>query len=230
MHFIVSNSDKSVPTSQKRKVLKIIIIFVNRTAYICCIDIVESSDTTHPSRSGQRDETNDDAFVALLTSHQGAIHAFLNSLLPGDPCVEDVLQRSNLVLWKKRDNFEPGTNFKAWAFSIARWETRAWLTTQKRQDWLVFNDELTDSIAEQLQELPDTEDSMMIRSLRLCLAKLNDKQRSLVLNYYQHDKSIGECATLVKRSEGSLRVSLFRIRTGLRRCIESQMAMKEVKS
>lgn len=82
------------------------------------------------------------AYVALLTRHQASIHAFIHSLLPGDPEVEDVLQRTNIVLWNKREQFEENTNFKAWAFSIARWETRAWLTEKKRKDWLVFNDEL----------------------------------------------------------------------------------------
>lgn len=187
--------------------------------------------TSNPPHLDRGDEDADDAYVALLTLHQGAIHAFLNSLLPGDPGVEDVLQRANVVLWKKRANFEHGSNFKAWAFSIARWEARAWLTEQKRQDWLVFDDELTDEIAQQFEEFPlETNDSGIVQSLRKCLARLNDKQRFLVLNYYQHEKSIAECASIAKRSEGSLRVALFRIRASLRRCIESQTSTEEMQS
>lgn len=191
-----------------------------------------STQTTHnttPPVDG--DDSGDDAYVALLTMHQEAIHAFLNSLLPGDSGVEDVLQQTNVVLWKKRDNFESGSNFKAWAFSIARWETRAWLTSRKRQDWLVFDDELTDQLIDQFQELPDEAgDSGIIRALRLCMAKLNDKQRLLVFSYYQHEKSITECADIVKKSENALRVSLFRIRSSLRNCIESRVSTREIEA
>lgn len=166
-------------------------------------------------------------YVALLTSHQGAIHAFINSLLPGDPGVEDVLQRANLVLWSKRQGFQIGTNFKAWAFSIARWETKAWLTEQRRQNWLVFDDSVIDSLFNEFVAISGEEEREIVRSLRHCLAKLSEKQRNLVLNYYQQGQSMRECAAKTKRSEGSLRVTLFRIRGVLRRCIQTHTLAKE---
>ncbi|NWK55069.1 sigma-70 family RNA polymerase sigma factor [Verrucomicrobiaceae bacterium N1E253] len=191
------------------------------------MEISEKQTSSTPPAQNQAQDGDD--FVVLLTAHQGAVHAFLHSLLPGDPGVEDVLQRTNLTLWKKRQDFEIGTNFKAWAFAIARWEARAWLTSQKRQNWLVFDDELTDHIIEQSEQLPDVEtngDGSVIRALRLCLAGMNDKQRSLVMHYYQQEKSIKECSSITGRSSGSLRVTLFRIRTSLRHCIETKLAAK----
>lgn len=188
------------------------------------------SQDAHENETDETDETNV-AYVALLTRHQADIHAFINSLLPGDPEVEDVLQRANIVLWNKREKFEENTNFKAWAFSIARWETRAWLTEKKRKDWLVFNDELTDRLAEQFQASASTnKDSNILHSLRHCLTKLSNSERFMIFNYYQADKSIAECAAIVKKTEGALRVSLFRIRAGLRRCIESHSTGKEATS
>jgi len=35
------------------------------------------------------------------------MHAFLISLLPGVPDVDDILLRTNLVLWGKRAQFPP---------------------------------------------------------------------------------------------------------------------------
>lgn len=198
--------------------------------YSYAVDNSDNQTNNAPAPQDREDGTqNGDAFVVLLTSHQGAVHAFIHSLLPGDPGVEDILQRTNLTLRKKRNDFEIGTNFKAWAFSIARWETRAWLTHQKRQNWLIFDDELTDKIIEQSQQLtnvPPTEDGAIIKALRLCLAAMNDKQRSLIIHYYQHEKSIKECSSITGRSSGSLRVTLFRIRASLRHCIESKIVVK----
>ena len=50
----------------------------------------------------QPSATDEPAFVSDLTAHQGVLHAFLVSLLPGNPDVDDILQRTNLVLWEKR--------------------------------------------------------------------------------------------------------------------------------
>lgn len=57
-------------------------------------------------------------FVHHLTENQGKIRAYIVTLMPGSPDVGDVLQETNLVLWKSRNRFQPGTNFLAWAFSI----------------------------------------------------------------------------------------------------------------
>ena len=35
---------------------------------------------------------------------------------------EDVLQEANLVLWRKFDQYQEGTNFFAWACQIIRYE------------------------------------------------------------------------------------------------------------
>ncbi|MGB0144535.1 MAG: sigma factor [Akkermansiaceae bacterium] len=95
----------------------------------------------------QPQETEEETlFVAHLTSHQGAILGYLNSLLPGSPDVADIAQRTSIVLWTKRHEFQEGTNFKAWAFSVANWEARAWMTKTKRKSWLIFDEELVEKI------------------------------------------------------------------------------------
>ncbi|MFM1560763.1 MAG: hypothetical protein ACKJSK_15730 [Roseibacillus sp.] len=42
------------------------------------------------------------AYVKLMTEHQGNLRAFIVSLMPGSPDVGDVLQESNAALWEKR--------------------------------------------------------------------------------------------------------------------------------
>lgn len=93
------------------------------------------------------DPTAQEEFVRLLTSEQSAIHSFITSLMPGNPSVDDVLQRTNLVLWRKCDGFTLGTNFRAWAFRCASWQVRAFFKDQKSRNWLVFDEELTDLLA-----------------------------------------------------------------------------------
>jgi len=176
--------------------------------------------------------TPEDEFVSLLTGIQGNLHAFLTSLLPGERCIDDVLQQTNLVLWQKRAVFQSGTNFRAWAFSVARWETKAWLTRQKRADWLCFSNDVVDLIAGRYEQAASEgrTDMAGLDSLRQCLGKLKEKDRLLVVSYYQHDKSLGECARIFNRGADSLKVTLFRIRQMLRRCIDAQQSLERARS
>lgn len=174
-----------------------------------------------PSNSDPDDtpSKDDEIFVGMITRHQKAILAYLVTLVPRIADAEDILQRCNLVLWRKRQQFEPGTNFKAWAFAIARWEALAFLKESKRQQWLVFNDELASLVAERMATLPDSRIDSMPDSLRRCLGKLSESHRQLLLERYSKGRSLKECAERFDRSESGLKVTLHRLRVSLRRCI-----------
>lgn len=72
----------------------------------------------------ENDQDSED-FVDLLTSHQGIIRAYIISLLPGSPGVDDVIQNTNRTLWINRSNYKLGTNFKAWALTMSRFQVMA---------------------------------------------------------------------------------------------------------
>ena len=81
-----------------------------------------------------------------LTAIQPRLHGFIISLIPGDPGADDVFQETNRVLWEKIEKFEPGTNFAAWAYTIARFQVMAHQKKRKRQSWLCFDDALVELI------------------------------------------------------------------------------------
>ena len=182
------------------------------------------------SESPQPTPASDPEFVTELTGHQEMLHAFLISLLPGCPEVDDVLQRANLVLWEKRAQFQAGSSFKAWALAIAYWEARAWMTERKRGDWLVVDDLLAQQIIRRIEAEPRSSPNAAVHALRACLAKLRDADRLLVITHHQHGNSLAECGRIFDRSPGSRSVSLVRIRAALRRCIKSLLALEEARS
>jgi RNA polymerase sigma-70 factor (ECF subfamily) len=174
--------------------------------------------------------SSEPVFVSELTEHQSILHAFLVSLLPGVAEVDDVLQRTNLVLWEKRSQFEPGTSFKSWALAVAYWEARAWMTERKRGDWLVVDDALALKLIRHIEVQPERPANSAVSALRSCLGKLRDNDRLLVLSHHQHEKSLAECSRIFDRTPASLSVSLVRIRAALRRCIKSELTLKEATS
>ncbi len=98
---------------------------------------------------GKKENPEDlQAYVALLVEHQDRLRAYIYTLLPGSQDVGDVLQNTNAVLWQKREKFEHGTNFLAWAFNIARYQVKHQHGRNKRDGKLVFSDQLLEHIAD----------------------------------------------------------------------------------
>jgi len=164
-------------------------------------------------------EDRDDAFVSLLTGHQSALRLYVASLLPGESSAADVAQQANTTIWRKRADFEMGTNFKAWAFSIARFEVLNFRKQAARDARLVFSDELDELIATEFEEVMDDFDDRQ-EALRLCLDKLKPQDRDLVRHRYRDGAPLAEYAAKSGRSPGGLKVTLHRLRKTLRQCVD----------
>ena len=164
--------------------------------------------------------------VALLTQYQSSLRLYVHSLMPGDSQVDDVAQETNTVIWEKRGDFELGTNFKAWAFSIARFQVRKCRYRQAKDARLVFCEALEDKITEELpgylEGLSDHQ-----QALQECLEILKPAQRELIYHRYFEKSSLEKYANQVGRSVGVLKVTLHRIRNRLQDCVEKRMAMKK---
>ena len=59
-------------------------------------------------------------FLELYSHNYPRLQFYLTSLMPMADDAADVLQETSLVLWKRFDTYETGTNFFAWACKIAR--------------------------------------------------------------------------------------------------------------
>ncbi len=58
-------------------------------------------------------------FVKLLTAHQRDLYTYINTLLAGDFATADVLQDTNLDLWRRLEEFDFNRPFLPWAYGFA---------------------------------------------------------------------------------------------------------------
>lgn len=166
--------------------------------------------------------------VAQMTEVQLALRLYVQSLLPGDPSSQDVVQQANATAWIKRADFVPGSNFKAWIFAIARFEVLNHRKQQARNSRLVFGEELEELLAEDLCQRED-DTARRHEALGSCLQKLRTKDRELLLHRYTRDAgSLQDYAAATGRSVGGLKVTLHRLRNALLGCIEKQLGTREV--
>lgn len=161
-------------------------------------------------------------FVTELTKAQGRIRAFIVSLMPGSPDVGDVLQETNLTLWKSHTRFRPGSNFLAWAFTIARLEVFHQRDRDKRLKRIQLSGELLDLLSEEVPKSIDHEP--YLNALEDCKAKLSENQRDLIESRYQPGHTLEAHARSIGKNPSALRVALMRIRIALRECIEKSLA------
>ena len=167
-----------------------------------------------------------ESFVSLLTEHQLVLRAYIRSMMPGHDEAQDVLQETNMVLWRKKAEFRSGTNFRSWACKVARYQVMAWRQKRKRQNWLIFDDDIIERIGEELDTTPGDLERQR-RALEKCKAKLPDRDRELLRHCYVKSMTLGDYARELGRSVGTLKTRLFRIRAVLRRCILQTMAREE---
>ncbi len=169
------------------------------------------------------DENPDHEFIRQLTLHQGSVLAYIRSLLGGAPGSQDVLQQTNLKLWELKSDFVPGTNFKSWAFAVARYEVMAQRKRIQRGGWLVFGEKAAEILAEELED-DRTDWEEALQALEGCLAKLRPHDRELVQMRYASGCGLDQYARSLNRSAGTLKARLFKIRAALRRCIEGTIS------
>jgi RNA polymerase sigma-70 factor (ECF subfamily) len=164
-------------------------------------------------------------FVRDLTGAQALLYGYILTLLPRRDAAADVLQETNLVLWRKSSEFEPGTNFTAWACSIARYQVLAYLSNKGR-DRHRFDDELLATLARRidarLENLTERQDA-----LRTCLEKLPSRDRELVIARYTKGSSVKAIAERIQKTENAISRSLYRIRGLLLDCVQRQSLGRE---
>lgn len=160
-------------------------------------------------------------FVFQLTDWQRRLLGYLFTLLGDLNAAHDVLQETNLVLWRKRGEFPGVENFGAWARKCAYYQALAFLRDRKR-DRHLFDNDLLDLLGGEAGQSEHDDDELRL-ILRDCLAQLPDRQRQLIARRYQDDVSIGRLAADAGKTESAIKMMLMRIREALRMCIEMKL-------
>lgn len=161
-------------------------------------------------------------YLEQVTRSQRTLHAVLWSLLRNEADVDDVLQETNVALWRKADEFDPSRDFLAWALGIAQMQVLAFRKRQQRRK-LVFDDELLNTLAaEAAQHASELEPRRA--ALAACLQKLPEEHRHLVTRRYEPGGSVNEIAQEQGKTPKAVSEMLRRIRAALLECIERTVA------
>jgi RNA polymerase sigma-70 factor (ECF subfamily) len=160
-------------------------------------------------------------FILELTQVQQRLFGFLFKRLADRDQARGVLQRTNLVLCRKADKYELGTNFKAWAMTVANYEVMAYRKKQARER-LVFTDEV-DAMLASNDEGRSSAQSDRVAHLKHCLQGMSSKNRELIEWRYQGERTMEKIAEDIGSTIGAVKVKLHRLRRQLLSCIQNRM-------
>lgn len=170
-----------------------------------------------------RSEAQDlEEFVTAMTGCQADLYVFIRMLCRDAHLAEDIRQAVNITLWRKRDSFTPGTNFRNWAYRVADFEVKSQLRKLRRRQCSPLDDGLLERFA---AELPAAVDELPERRVALsrCMERLNARDRELIHHRYWSEGSLETHAKSTNRSVGTLKARLFQLRSLLRQCVQQRL-------
>jgi RNA polymerase sigma-70 factor (ECF subfamily) len=157
----------------------------------------------------------------LFVQHLPALRGFLLSIVSDFTLVDDVVQETFLTVNSKAAQFEKGSNFRAWVFTIARFKA-----LQALQKSAPPAERFSQEVLEALSAHESSEDwysESQMRHLFACIQTLTPKAREVVELRYQQAHRPPEIARRVGWSVDSVHVALSRARNLLRDCVMQKM-------
>lgn len=149
-----------------------------------------------------------DEIVALLPD----LRAFARFMCREREAADDLVQNTVLAALDKQNQFTPGTNLKAWMFTIMRNRFYSDLRTQRRHPAAVD----TDSVAP-LAAVDNPEAAIAVKELSSALWQLSAQAREALILVGASGFSYEEASRLCGCTVGTLKVRVSRARKQLAR-------------
>jgi RNA polymerase sigma-70 factor (ECF subfamily) len=175
--------------------------------------------TTEPHDTGVE-------FADLLHQAHRELFGFIFAMLQNRADAEDVYQQTAMVLWRKFDAFERGSNFVAWAIRVAQFEIKDYVKARRRRK-VFFNDEILDAIAARYQAESNDVHERRLEALAKCVDRLNSRDRVLLERCYAVERDYRKIARAEGKTIGAIYQAISRIRKALYHCVQHSLAASE---
>lgn len=166
-----------------------------------------------------------DAFAEIIRVCQRPVRAWIVSRCPPGGDADDVAQKTFVAAFKRIDEYEVGTDFRAWLFTIARYQLMAECTRLKRTaDY--HSRYVPHALTQELDRRTDgvAEEPIRLIHLRECLKQVEGNARDVLDWRYVRELRLAEIAQRSNRSVGAIKKHLFVLRQKLHDCIEQKLA------
>lgn len=135
-----------------------------------------------------------------MLEHLPSLRAFAMSLTRDRTLSDDLVQETIMRAWAKIDQFEPGTNMRAWMFTILR---NYFYTMRRKQKREVADED--GALSAQLSEKPAHDGHMALEEFKAAFGQLRDEQREALLLVGVSGFSVEEAAEMCGCAPGTIK-------------------------
>jgi RNA polymerase sigma-70 factor (ECF subfamily) len=155
------------------------------------------------------------AFKADLLASIPSLRAFAVSLSQSADKADDLVQETLVKAWDKHESFQPGTNLKAWLFTILRNEFYSQMRKRGR--------EVQDSDGIMMSRLavhPSQHGQLDFKDFKAALEQLPEDQREAIILIGASGFSYEEAAEICNCAVGTIKSRVSRARTRLQTILQ----------
>ena len=179
----------------------------------------------HPKNLSSSEGDCTRRFLDLHSRCSRWLFAYILSLVHNPSDAEDLLSETTATLWEKFDEFQPGTEFRAWACQIAKYKVLEWRKKQSHSPMPATPEFLEAVTQAHLQIGPRLNEQAAY--LDSCVEQLPQHDRELLERRYGSGDTVKELARSLGRSIHWVYRRLNAIHEVLWHCIRRKMAERE---
>lgn len=172
-------------------------------------------------------EHRDSEVLSELMGLRHHLNHFIFSSIPNRTDSEDVFQEVCLKIWSMRKDYQQGSNFRAWAFTIARFTILDWRKRYATRRLQYLDHETIELLANQMEETHEESERHLAtkNAMTHCLSKL-DKRISDIFNlHYRNKISLSEIARRESTTTPAIKQLFYRTRSKIRKCVDTRLAL-----
>jgi RNA polymerase sigma-70 factor, ECF subfamily len=166
-------------------------------------------------------------FEAVVREFEWPVRTWIVAHCPPGGDADDVAQRTFIEAFKRIAEYVAGTDFRAWLFTIARYQLMA-ESTRLRRTADYHRRYAPHALAEELERRGDAAEAAglaeQLDQLRSCLGGLNPQAREILGQRYREGMALEEISRRTGRSIGALKKYLFTLRAKLHECLARNTA------
>ena len=172
---------------------------------------------------GTEVETRDEfcsRLVAILPDLRGFARGLCREYDRADDLVQDAVVRAMAAM----DQFQPGSNFKAWTFTILR----NLYVSGFRERRIRF--EPLDELDQLLLQAPNQEDVLAVQKLEEAVQNLPPLRREALILVVAHGLPYGQAAAICRCAVGTIKSRVARARDELRAALNGEVARQDARA
>ena len=161
------------------------------------------------------------AFAMLVERHQSAVYGYLRARVLQSSDAEDMTQEVFLRFYLAQARFDSAQMLRPWLLGIARNLLREHARETKRRKEVTWTE-----MCLELEELVGREHDAqedVLAYLPECLNQLGPSAREAIMLRYRNNLRLASIGVKLRRSEGAIKLLMFRARQALRNCLDLKM-------